>query len=74
MVKAVCNVAAAGKKCDGSPETGEVRGTVTLEQQEGGQTTISWRITGLVPGQHGFHIHEKADFSEGCKRYVYLMA
>ena len=68
MVKAVCNVAANGKKCDGSPETGEVRGQVTMEQEEGGNCMISWKITGLTPGKHGFHIHETADFSDGCKR------
>ena len=30
-------------------------------------TTITWKVEGLTPGLHGFHIHEKADFSEGCK-------
>ena len=24
-------------------------------------------IHGLPPGEHGFHVHELADFSEGCK-------
>merc|ERR1712045_287027 len=23
-------------------------------------------IKGLTPGMHGFHVHEKADFSDGC--------
>jgi len=69
MVKAVCNVAPMGKKCDGSAESGEVRGTVSFDQPvEGGETTITYRVTGLAPGSHGFHVHEKADFSEGCKR------
>merc|ERR1719486_372629 len=27
---------------------------------------ISWDIQGLTPGLHGFHIHEKADFRNGC--------
>ena len=68
MVKAVCNVAPQGKKCDGSAESGEVRGSVTFEQEsEDKDCTITYRVTGLKPGKHGFHIHEKADFSDGCK-------
>ena len=68
MVKAVCNVAPNGKKCDGSAESGEVRGQITFEQEsEDANTTITYRVTGLTPGLHGFHVHEKADFSEGCK-------
>lgn len=27
---------------------------------------ISGNLTGLTPGQHGFHIHEKGDLSNGC--------
>jgi Cu-Zn family superoxide dismutase len=27
---------------------------------------ITYRVTGLTPGNHGFHVHEKADFSNGC--------
>jgi len=27
---------------------------------------IAYRVEGLAPGLHGFHIHEKADFSNGC--------
>ena len=27
---------------------------------------ISWKIGGMTPGKHGFHIHEFADFSNGC--------
>merc|ERR1712146_484009 len=36
------------------------------QPEEDGPTTISWKVTGLEPGLHGFHIHEKADFSDGC--------
>ena len=32
----------------------------------GTETTITYRIEGLLPGSHGFHIHEFADFSNGC--------
>lgn len=24
-------------------------------------------ISGLAPGLHGFHVHEKADLSDNCK-------
>jgi Cu-Zn family superoxide dismutase len=57
-----------GKKCDGSAESGEVRGQVTFEQaDEASDCTITYKVTGLAPGPHGFHVHEKADFSDGCK-------
>ena len=67
MVKATCVVQPNGKSCDGSTG-GDVRGVVNFEQaDESGPCTISWRVTGLIPGEHGFHVHEKADFSDGCK-------
>ena len=31
-----------------------------------GPTTITFKISGLTPGLHGFHVHEFADFSNGC--------
>jgi Cu-Zn family superoxide dismutase len=43
-----------------------VSGKVKLTQV-GRVTTIEYRVVGLTPGKHGFHINEKADFSEGCK-------
>ena len=30
------------------------------------EVRIDYLIKGLTPGLHGFHIHEKADFSNGC--------
>merc|ERR1712113_12996 len=27
---------------------------------------IHYHVKGLSPGLHGFHVHEKADFSNGC--------
>jgi len=69
MVKATCVVGPLGKPCHGGEEAGlRVEGVVNFEQEsEEGPTTISWRVTGLAPGEHGFHVHEKADFSDGCK-------
>lgn len=42
---------------------GIVRFTQT---KEGGPTTIKGVIKGLSPGQHGIHIHELGDLSDGC--------
>mgnify|MGYP003885321807 FL=1 len=43
-------------------------GVVTFVQEAGKpECRIAYDITGLTPGKHGFHIHEKADFSNGCK-------
>ena len=33
---------------------------------EDDKTQIEYTVHGLTPGKHGFHIHEKADFSNGC--------
>mmetsp|Transcript_70626 Transcript_70626/g.138822 ORF Transcript_70626/g.138822 Transcript_70626/m.138822 type:complete len:174 (-) Transcript_70626:297-818(-) len=66
-IKATCKVGPGGKPCSGGSDAGnECAGTVSFEQV-GDACTISWDITGLTPGLHGFHIHEKADFSDGCK-------
>lgn len=43
-----------------------VSGRVLFESQ-GDSTKITAEVTGLSPGQHGFHIHELGDLSEGCK-------
>jgi len=42
-----------------------VSGSVRLED-DGRVCTITYRVSGLTPGLHGFHIHESADFSNGC--------
>lgn len=66
-INAICTVGPNGKPCGGGEEKGKnVTGVINLSQPEGGETTISWKIEGLVPGPHGFHIHEFADFSNGC--------
>jgi len=45
---------------------GAVSGTATLIEQANGGTLIKYEVFGLSPGDHGFHINEKADFSRGC--------
>mmetsp|Transcript_38506 Transcript_38506/g.46509 ORF Transcript_38506/g.46509 Transcript_38506/m.46509 type:complete len:175 (-) Transcript_38506:165-689(-) len=65
-IKAVCEVGPKGNPCKGGDAGGSCYGTVTFEQTSADSCTISWDITGAGPGDHGFHIHEKADFSDGC--------
>ncbi|KAK2576313.1 hypothetical protein KPH14_005677 [Odynerus spinipes] len=61
-LKAVVEMKALGK--DGSPVDGP-RGSLILEQHIQG-VRISGTITGLSPGLHGFHVHEKGDLRQGC--------
>ena len=39
-------------------------GTVTFVQK-GDKVVVTARVSGLAPGSHGFHIHEKGDCSSG---------
>jgi len=39
-------------------------GTVTFAQK-GDKVTVEAKVSGLTPGGHGFHIHEKGDCSSG---------
>ena len=42
-------------------------GTVELEQETPeSPTKITYSVSGVAPGPHGFHVHEFADFSNGC--------
>jgi Cu-Zn family superoxide dismutase len=45
----------------------KVKGTILLMQAPGTPTLIKGTITGLIPGEHGFHIHEFGDMSKGCE-------
>merc|ERR1712002_679363 len=42
-----------------------VKGTINFEQT-GDSTRITGTITGLAPGNHGFHVHQFGDYSAGC--------
>ena len=44
-----------------------VNGVVKFTQVEGENVKIHAEITGLTPGQHGFHIHQYGNLIEGCK-------
>ncbi len=43
-------------------QNNKVHGTVTFLQESGG-VRVKAEVTGLTPGKHGFHIHEKGDCS-----------
>lgn len=65
-IKAVCSIGDSGKACDGSEGATGVCGMVEFEQTDAETIKIKYEVTGLAKGKHGFHIHEKADFSNGC--------
>uniref|UniRef100_A0A2P1JJ50 Superoxide dismutase [Cu-Zn] n=1 Tax=Hymenophyllum caudiculatum TaxID=295381 RepID=A0A2P1JJ50_9MONI len=46
--------------------TSSVEGVVNLTQDIDGSTTMKVKISGLVPGKHGFHVHEFGDTTNGC--------
>ena len=43
-----------------------VKGTILFIQAPGTETLIKGTVTGLEPGDHGFHINEFGDMSKGC--------
>ncbi|CEO98172.1 Superoxide dismutase [Cu-Zn] [Plasmodiophora brassicae] len=44
-----------------------VHGLVTLSQgSDGDPVKVTGKIEGLTPGQHGFHVHEHGDTTQGC--------
>ncbi|KAI8994844.1 superoxide dismutase 2 [Pilobolus umbonatus] len=44
-----------------------IQGNITFTQDSyDGPTTIYAVVTGLTPGNHGFHIHEFGDLTNGC--------
>jgi Cu-Zn family superoxide dismutase len=56
----------ASSSSSSSSSSSVVSGEVKFEQSGDSPTRIAYTITGLSPGPHGFHIHESADFSNGC--------
>mmetsp|Transcript_13521 Transcript_13521/g.30743 ORF Transcript_13521/g.30743 Transcript_13521/m.30743 type:complete len:195 (+) Transcript_13521:70-654(+) len=65
-ITATCEVGPNGKPCSGGVDDGKCTGVVTFKQTDANTCVISWDIKGMTKGLHGFHIHEKADFSNGC--------
>jgi Cu-Zn family superoxide dismutase len=47
---------------------GGVQGLISFMQPgPDAAVVLNGTITGLTPGAHGFHIHQKGDLREGCK-------
>jgi Cu/Zn superoxide dismutase len=42
------------------------RSSSAFQAKEGEPTTIKGEISGLAPGQHGFHVHQFGDSTNGC--------
>ena len=54
--------------CIMRPDGGSgVNGVVKFVQPAGGKTRVVAEITGLSPGDHGFHVHQFGNLIEGCK-------
>lgn len=46
---------------------GDVKGTVFFEQEsDSAPVKVSGEVTGLAAGNHGFHVHEFGDNTNGC--------
>lgn len=45
-----------------------VFGVIRFFQKQNDVCIIDGTIDGLVPGEHGLHIHEFGDLSDGCNR------
>merc|ERR1712025_585562 len=67
-IKAKCQVAPKGQPCHGGSDASNAcTGIVNFLQTAKDVCKISWDIKNCgKEGDHGFHIHEKADFSNGC--------
>jgi superoxide dismutase, Cu-Zn family len=65
---AFSKISPQGKNCNGKVDTkNNCKGRVILAQTDKDTVLINYNVKNLFPpGLHGFHIHEKADFSNGC--------
>lgn len=55
VIRGYCELGPNGKPCSGKNEIGNVKGEVRFID-DGTTCRIYYRITGLTPGSHGFHM------------------
>jgi len=65
-VRAICQIGENGMSCDGTKSSTGVTGMIKFTQTDAEHVNIEYELKCLEPGDHGFHIHETADFSNGC--------
>ncbi len=44
----------------------DVKGVVQFTQEGDGPTCVTAKVSGLTPGNHGFHVHALGDTTNGC--------
>lgn len=54
-------------KCELEHSDDGITGHFLFSQKPGQPTLLVGRVTGLAPGEHGFHIHQYGDLSNGCE-------
>jgi len=59
-----CSVSPEGKATSSNTLVGLV--SFTSSKSEQSFTLITYKVCGLTPGLHGLHVHNDADFSNGC--------
>ncbi len=67
-IYAECKMGVLGQPCHGTTgdQFKDVEGLVQFEQIDAQTCRIKYKFKNVPQGRHGFHVHEKADFSKGC--------
>ncbi|XP_019872034.2 extracellular superoxide dismutase [Cu-Zn] 3 [Aethina tumida] len=67
-LRVACGIIVVARSVANAPiDSGDIKGDVTFTQYSDDTVEVEGIITGLAPGLHGFHIHEKGDLSDNCQ-------